>query len=103
MEIGFQILRHKNNLFVTSNKTAWLQFQNKNEHVSIGSFILQFGFCSVLCSLYFEFCENLTALLLEQQTLIGFVTSDIYCITDTTIFLSFIKAMLVITHALKQK
>lgn len=101
MEIGFQILRHKNNLFVTSNKRAWLQFQN--EHVSIGSFILQFGFCRVLCSLYFEFCENLTALLLEQQTLIGFVTSDIYCITDTTIFLSFIKAMLVITHALKQK
>lgn len=29
MEIGFQILRHKNNLFVTSNKTAWLQFQNE--------------------------------------------------------------------------
>lgn len=102
MEIGFQILRHKNNLFVTSNKTAWLQFQNK-KRTSIGSFILQFGFCRVLCSLYFEFCENLTALLLEQQTLIGFVTSDIYCITDTTIFLSFIKAMLVITHALKQK
>lgn len=94
MEIGFQILRHKNNLFVTSNKRAWLQFQNEKR---------TFGFCRVLCSLYFEFCENLTALLLEQQTLIGFVTSDIYCITDTTIFLSFIKAMLVITHALKQK
>lgn len=74
--------------------------------MSIGSFILQFDFCRVLCSLYFEFCEKLTALLLEQQTLIGFVTSDIYfhfeCITDTTIFLSFIKAVLVITRALKQ-
>lgn len=101
MEIGFQILRRKNNLFVTSNKTAWLQFQNEKRTCVNWFFYL--GFCRVLCSLYFEFCENLTALLLEQQTLIGFVTSDIYCITDTTIFLSFIKAMLVITHALKQK